>query len=277
MTSRPNPKAFMYLALGTVVIGGGLCYFQYTKLGEVKSRVAKLKTEVSDPNAVKARLDDSSMKLEGAKQSLVHLEANVSSAAYVPSLLQDLDTYGKQNGIAVTGVRPAPKKPGEDAAKAKSQKPYDELNIQVTGTGSFDSVEKFVTNLPSFPKIVAARMVSIEPARSSGPDAKPGLLNVTVQLKAYVFKADAPADLISTTATPGAKAPGATTSGASAPAANGAGTPATAGAPTTGAPVKPGATAPAAAPMTTAAPGSKHAGSTVKTALARARRVPVEG
>src|SRR5579863_10082134 len=186
MTSRPNPKAFMYLALGTVAVGGGLCYFQYTKYGEIQSRLGKLRTEVSDPKAVQSQLDASNMQLEGAKQALLHLEANVSSVAYVPSLLQDLDGFGKQNGIAVTGVRPQPKVAGEEAKAAKSSKPYDELNIQVTGTGSFDAIEKFVSNLSTFPKIVAARMVSIEPQRGTRPGDQKGLLNMTVQLKAYV-------------------------------------------------------------------------------------------
>ncbi|HLK13785.1 MAG TPA: type 4a pilus biogenesis protein PilO [Fimbriimonadaceae bacterium] len=281
MTSRPNPKAFMYLALGTVVVGGALCYFQYTKLGEINGRVAKLRTEVSDPKAVQARLEQSTMKLEGAKQSLVHLEANVSSAAYVPSLLQDLDAFGKSNGIAVTGVRPAPKKPGDDdPSKKKDSKPYDELTIQVTGTGSFDSVEKFVTNLPTFPKIVAAKMVSIEPARSSAPNAKSGLVNVTVQLRAYIFKADAQAAAPATGAPSGAPAagtPGATTAPAGTTATPGQGT-----AQGTKPATKPGPAGAASTPandpnakLKVSAPA--NAGPTVKTAFAKARRVRVEG
>lgn len=269
MTSRPNPKAFMYLALGTVAIGGGLCYFQYTKLGEVKARVAKLRSEVSDPGAVKTRLDQSNLQLEGAKQSLVHLEANVSSAAYVPSLLRDLDGYGKQNGIAVTGVRPAQKKAGEDDAKARAKRPYDELNIQVTGTGTFDSIQNFVTNLAKFPKIVAARMVSIEPARASGPSAKPGLLNMTVQLKAYVFKQDASQAV----GAPASATPATTTSGVATPPTGGTATPASAAAPAKGVPATTGAPTPAAK----ATPVVKQPTLTGKTALARAGRVRVEG
>ena len=273
MTSRPNPKAFMYLALGTVVVGGGLCYFQYTKFGDVKSRIVKLRTEVSDPKAVQSRLDASNIQLEGAKQVLLHLEANVSSAAYVPSLLRDLDGYGKQNGITVTGVRPTPKQLTVAEAKSKVVKPYDELSIQITGTGSFDAIENFVTNLPTFPKIVAARMISIEPARSSGPDAKTGLLNMTVQIKAYVFKADAESVAA---ATPGATAPTTTISGASAPVLKGA-APATQSVPATGSPANPGTAAHAATPETTPTPTEKRPAPVGKTAFGRARRVRVEG
>jgi Tfp pilus assembly protein PilO len=283
MTSRPNPKAFMYLALGTVVIGGGLCYFQYTKFGEVQSRLVKLRGEVSDPKAVQSRLDASNMQLEGARQSLIHLEANVSSAAYVPSLLHDLDGYGKQNGIAVTGVRPAPKSTSAADAKAKASKPYDELNIQITGTGSFDSIQKFVSNLPTFPKIVAARMVTIEPSRGAGPDAKQGVLNMTVQIKAYVFKADEAIDGTAPTAQgtpasaalPGATAPTKAISGASAPATSGA-LPASQVGPAKGAPVKSGGTAPTVPPATLPTPAAKQS-APGKTAFGKARRVRVEG
>jgi Tfp pilus assembly protein PilO len=256
----------MYLALGTVVVGGSLCYFEYTRLGDVERRVSKLRTEVSDPKAVKTRLDQSSMKLEGAQQSLMHLEANVSSAAYVPSLLRDLDGYGKQNGIAVTGVRPAPKKPGDDEAKSKNQKPYDELSIQVTGQGDFDSIENFVANLPKFPKIVAARMISIEPARTSGPEKKTGLLNMTVELKAYVFKADAPATTTATTSGPGTPVPNTAITGAGAPATASATTSATGSAPSTGGPSKPGSPAPAELPKTSASPVANSPAPTAKTA-----------
>ena len=277
MTSRPNPKAFMYLALGTVVVGGGLCSFEYTKLGDVRGRVSKLRAEVSDPKAVKDRLDQSGMKLEGARRSLMHLEATVSSAAYVPSLLRDLDGFGKQNGIAVTGVRPAPKKPGDDVAKVKVQKPYDELSIQVTGTGTFGAIQNFVSNLPSFPKIVAARMVSIEPARSSNPETKSGLLSMTVQLTAYIFKGDAP-DVGS--AAPALMPPsrngitGAPVPNAfeAAPQPAGHGVVRTSGAL---APVgKPGF---GADPPTTIPPAGKRPAPTAKTALRGAWRVRVEG
>lgn len=227
MTSRPNPKAFMYLALGTVVIGGGLCYFQYTKLGDVKARVAKLKTEVSDPNAVRTRLADSDRQLQGAQESLKHLEANVSSAAYVPSLLHDLDSYGRQNGIVVTGVRPEPKRPGDDNKAKAAKKPYDELSIQVTGTGSFGAIENFVTNLSTFPKIVAARMVSIEPERGVAKDANAGMLNMTVELRAYVFKEDGSnpaASMATSTAAVAGGASSAATAATAAPAPGAIGT-----------------------------------------------------
>lgn len=273
MSSRPNPKAFMYLALGTVVVGGGLCYFQYTKLGDINSRVAKLKTEVSDPNAVKSRLEQSNIKLEGAQQSLKHLEANVSSAAYVPSLLHDLDDYGKKNGISVTGVRPAQKMPGDD--KDKAAKPYDELNIQVTGSGSFDAIENFVTNLSTFPKIVAARLVSIEPIRGAGSDAKPGELNMTVQLKAYVFKPDASDAAAKTaTATTPAAANGAAPTAAS-PAPGSTGAPTNGASPANGA--APAATAPATKNQMTTTPAVNQPAVKGKTALARTRGVRVEG
>ncbi|MHB8637251.1 MAG: type IV pilus inner membrane component PilO [Fimbriimonadaceae bacterium] len=276
MTSRPNPKAFMYLALSTVLVGGGLCYYQFTKLGDLRGRVAKLRGEVSDPKSVKEKLDQSSMKLQGAQQSLMHLEANVSSAAYVPSLLRDLDGYGKQNGIDVTGVRPAPPKPGDDVAKAKATKPYDELNIQVTGTGSFKSIENFVANLPSFPKIVAARMVSIEPARTSAADAKPGTLNMTVQLLAYVFKGDASAQASTTPTQATTQAPANAITGVSASPTGSAAATAQGGTPPDGAPATPGSPVQAATPNTTVPPAPKRPAQ-VKTALGRARRVRVEG
>ena len=267
MSSRPNPKAFMYLAVGAIVAGGAACFFEYTKLGSANDNVAKLRTQVSDPKEVQKKLDDSNMKLEGAKQSLAHLEVNVSSAAYVPSMLRDLDSFGRQNGITVTGVKPTPKHSDNPAADAK--KPYDELVIQVTGNGSFDAIKSFVENLSKFPKVVATHMISIEPVRTSGPDTPKGLLAMTVELKAYVFKQDAdtkgvaattPTGSAGTPAKPGTASTTAPTSGAGA---------------TPGTPAK-GSEAPAGAQPAPASPAPAHPGDR-KTASLSARRVRSEG
>jgi Tfp pilus assembly protein PilO len=191
----------MYLALATVSIGGMLCYFQFSKYQEVERRVSLLAGQVKDAQSVKPRLADAETKVQGARDSLKHLESSVSASAYIPSLLHDLDAFGRANGLDVTGVRPSDKKTGDD--KTKDQ-PYKELSIQVTGTGSYDAIEKFVDNLPTFPKIVAARMVSIQPNNAAkGTADASNQLQLTVDLRAYVFRDDGKADAATPSTAPG--------------------------------------------------------------------------
>ena len=193
----PNPKIFLILTIVTVLAGSGLSYMQYNAYSEVTADVQKLKTEAKDPAEVQLELDDMIVKLNDTRAKLTHLEASVPEMEYVPTLLKELEKLGKQCGIEVTGVRPVPLqvKPAVKAENSESKKaarkPYNELDIEVKGRGNYGSAMRFINGLTTFPKIVAARTVSMQPK----VDAKNGVagapkLDVTIELRSYLFPLD---------------------------------------------------------------------------------------
>lgn len=207
MKRSPNPRTYMLMAIGTLALGAVASYFGYSQMTGVEAQVAELRTQVKDEKEVQKELDSSKAKLEECATQLKHLEEGVPDFAYIPSLMTELEKAGKQFGIKILGVRPIPKPivPGkkEDASK----KAYDELAIEVKGFGNYGSVMRFVNSLQQFPKIVAARSVSLTPKADPG-QTRPDL-DVVVELRAYVFpetkKAEAPKDEAAKTASLGVK------------------------------------------------------------------------
>lgn len=191
MTRSPNPKTYMIMAIGTFVIGLGASYFGYSRVTGVQGEVSALKTEVKDEKEVQAELDKAKSTLDECALKLQHLEQGVPQLAYVPTLMTELEKTGKQFGIKVLGVRPVVKQAapakieGQEELGAPKKKAYEEMTIEVKGIGSYGSVMRWVNALQQFPKIVAARSVTLSPKVEPG---KADLsLDVTVELRAYVF------------------------------------------------------------------------------------------
>lgn len=191
MKRSPNPKFYLLMALGTLVAGSVLVSTQASRLGDKRATVERLRQESQDENQVRERLASSATLLEEARVKLEHLEQNIPSAAYIPTMLQELEKVGNEQGIKVVGVRPAMRmiaRPKVDGTAAEPiRKPYDELDIEVKGRGSYEAIENFVKSLQSFPKIVAARMVSVSPHIDPLNPTEPQL-EIAVELRAYLFK-----------------------------------------------------------------------------------------
>lgn len=186
MKKTPNPKLFLLLTAVTLLAGFGMVYFQYNSLSDIQNHVETLKKDAKDEKTVRAELLVSQTKLDALNIKLTHLEAGIPDAAYIPTMLKELEATGKQNGIAVLGVRPvvAPtNKKDSEAAK----KPYQEIGIEIKGRGDYGNVLKFLTALNTFPKIVATKTVSIVPKTASDKPHEKPTLDVTIEVKAYLF------------------------------------------------------------------------------------------
>jgi len=191
---RHNAKFWILLSALGLVGGACLVGFQYSTLNADKDRVSKLQAQTQDESAVQAQLTKSQQDLDAAKSQLANLEQGIPSTAYVPTMLQELAKTGNDCGIAVTGVRPVPKTAASTAAAASANgttavaKPaYDELDIEVKGRGTYSAAQKFIQALQKFPKIVGARTVEVTPCLEPN-DAQQGLLDITIGLRAYLFK-----------------------------------------------------------------------------------------
>lgn len=189
MTRQPNPKFYLGLTVGALVLGGGLAYWQSTVAADIESRVVKLRSDARNPDQLQREVDESNAEIYEVGSKLAHLERGVPEMAYVPTLLQELEQRGKANGIEVLGVRPivtqAP--PKSKDGEPKVRKPYTELDIEVRGRGNYAATLRFVQDLQAFPKILAARTVSMVPKQDFLDSSGSPLLDTTVQLRAYLF------------------------------------------------------------------------------------------
>lgn len=197
MTKRPNSKIFIGLTALTVVGGSFLSYMQWQSLGAAQDNVDALRKDAKNESQVQAELEAARTSLEETRQKLDHLEKGVSEVAYVPTFLKEIEKSGKEAGLTVLGVRPlaappAPIKKVEAEGDAPPpKKEYTEMNIEVRCRGNYQSVMNFTEALRMFPKIVAARTVSIQPKTGPIADgASQPLLEVTFELKSFVFPSD---------------------------------------------------------------------------------------
>jgi len=183
----PNPKIFVFLALGTFVAGAGMNYMAYSGLTEAQGHIHELTGQVRPTKQVEAELEKSNTELAAMDTQLKHLEAGLPDYAYVPTMMSELEQLGKANGIEVSGVRPTPPPAINPKAGEKTErKPYDELIIEVKGHGKYGDVMRFVEGLQKFPKIVAIRTMSMAPKNDpTSPDKNK--LDITIEMKAFVF------------------------------------------------------------------------------------------
>lgn len=177
-------KSIALMALAVVAIGGGLVYWQYSARGKAEAKVKFLESQIPDEQQLQADLTASQTELAKYRTDLEHLEKSIPSSAYVPTLLKELEVVGNQNKLAVTGVRPVQAVavgPG-----MQDDKPYEELEIDITGQGTYGAVMDLVASLQRFPKILAVRTIGLAPKQD--PLKKTSDLDATVRLRAFVFK-----------------------------------------------------------------------------------------
>jgi Tfp pilus assembly protein PilO len=192
VNASPNPTIFAALAAAGLVIGAGVTFWQYGQMSDHAGRIAILRGEVQDEGKMRERLVKVEEDLSTSSRKLHHLELGVPTDEYVPTLLKELETTGRQSFIDVLGVRPLPKRQeparstqDKDGAGRPARKAYDELDIEVSGAGSYAAVSRFLDALQTFPKIAEVRSVTLTPERGAvGVSPK---LNVTIQIRAFVF------------------------------------------------------------------------------------------
>lgn len=183
MRSQEALKSVMLLAVAVIAIGGGLVYWQYSARSSAEQRVQAIEAEMPNEQEIQNDLQESQMQLAEYRTQLEHLEKSVPSIAYVPTLLRELEIMGKENDIVVTGVRPVPVSLSTDDPE---EKPYQELEIDITGQGTYAAVLNMIGAIQVFPKVMALKTVNLAPRQ--GAQTRTKELDVTIRVKAYVFK-----------------------------------------------------------------------------------------
>lgn len=191
----PSPTPFIILTFVLFVTASALGYWQYTKMSSVQSNVEKLASDLQNAQQLQTKALRVKLILAESLEKLQHLEAGVSTAAYVPTLLKELESVGRSCNLDIIGVRPLPmtsdKKKKKSADENKSseslqRKPYQELDLEVKSQGSFQNQMLFLQRLQDFPKIVGVQSVSVNP--KMGKDGKTvETLEAVFVIRVYVF------------------------------------------------------------------------------------------
>jgi len=187
MNAKPRPMLFLAMACLALLIGGGANYWQYSQFQDAQSEAKNLDTKLKNAKAIQEELQGSVLELAASSEKLKHLEMSVPEIAYVPTLLTELETVGKQHGIRVMGVRPlAPKQEPVEKGVKRPKKAYEEIDIEVKGKGKYAAVLQFLSALRRFPKIVSVKTTTLTPKREIKDIGAPNL-ELTVELRAFLF------------------------------------------------------------------------------------------
>lgn len=194
-----------------LAIAGILIYMIGAKRVSVATKTLDSKQkQVEDSKKIAGRLVQAQENYEKAQAELGFLETSVSTYAYVPTLLGQIEDLGKTYNLRVCAVRPqksepppppAIKRTSEDPSaapensssasnatgNAEATKPYEELQIEIELEGSYWCVHDFLQSLTQFPKIVAVKEVRIAPTDALSRRGSPKLA-VRLVVTAFIFK-----------------------------------------------------------------------------------------
>lgn len=199
-TGNSKMVGLIAAAVGVFLGVSGLCYYQFTQFADLGKDVVELQLKIENEGNIQGELDEINAMVADSRSKLDHLERGVPPKAYIPTMMTELESLGKTNKIEVLGVRPlpkkataAPKKTEDGKVVAPPAKPYEEQDLEVKGTGEYMDVLAFLTALERFPKIVKVNQVTLIPKQDfKNPGKTTGRLDIAVELRAYLFKQDAP-------------------------------------------------------------------------------------
>lgn len=206
---RPSKKAIVLLAtvaIGEIAATTGIFLQQQAAYARASATLAAKEQEREEGKRLTSKLVGSQEALEQARQRLRYLEASVPRAAYVPTMLRQIEKLATITNNSVLGIRPElekPKKvtkrerkrdPEADEKAAKNPvveepvaAPYDRLRIQLNMDGTYASTQRFLDELTRFPKIMAVEAVTLRPRTNSERETG-SRLSADLTVVAFIWK-----------------------------------------------------------------------------------------
>jgi Tfp pilus assembly protein PilO len=206
---KPSKKAIIFLsalAVGLVAATTGIFLQQQAAYARASAVLEQKEQEREEGKRLATKLVGSQEALQRDRQRLRFLEAGVPRAAYVPTLLRQIERMATNTQNRVLGIRPELEKPkrvtkqqrrrdpeaDEKAAKnpvveQPENAPYDRLRIQLNLRGSYASTQRFMQELTKFPKIMAVEGMSLRPRPSQDGAPGPGL-SADLTVVAFIWK-----------------------------------------------------------------------------------------
>ncbi len=221
---RPSKRQAILLGvvLGIVILAAaGLYVAISSKSAQLSQELAASKKRLAESRQLASRLVQCQNEYRAVEAKLTHLETFMPTAAYVPTLLQQIEDLAIKNHCTVVSIRPEDKpaasakssgsaEEGKSAGSAagsastsenytntpapqKSDRiagiDYDSQEFSIDIQGKYWDLVHLVEGLNSFPKIVAIGSVNIAPSPSAAGSGKVSHdLNLHIQMTAYLLK-----------------------------------------------------------------------------------------
>jgi Tfp pilus assembly protein PilO len=223
---KANSRNAIVFVVVAVLIFGGVVFGFVTMSEQLHSLDAELndkQKKVDDAKQIARTLEESRLQYEDAQAQLHNMEASVSTQAYVPTLLKQVESLAKLVKLNVLSVRPVKEQPkpapppaketdatAKDTPTKEAPKLYDELKINIDVEGKYVRALDFVYKLTSFPKIISVNSITLAPISAQEAALAGGSpnLRVSMNITAFVLKeakqADSDAETKEDTGTTGA-------------------------------------------------------------------------
>lgn len=183
-----------------LILTCGLVYKnRAARLHQLELQVREKEEKLANSAKIARQLASVEAKYFDAEAKLGILEQGVSTKAYVPTLLRQIEDLGKKVGLRVVGVRPRPQIAATTSApstaesdkkkeqKPKKPEPYEKLDIDIELDGKYWNVVRFLEEITYFPKIITVNGIQItpetQPMKTSQPD-----LTVRLSTTAFILK-----------------------------------------------------------------------------------------
>lgn len=195
---KPSKNSLIYLSLAAFVLFM-ICSFTYinraSKIHALKAKIHDREQRLADSEKTVRQLSVVEQDYLDAQAMLGALEKGVSTRAYVPTFLRQLEELGKSVNMQVVSVRPRAQeqKPivtessGGQSSAPKKPEPYDKLDIDIEAKCKFWDAVNFLDKVTTFPKVIAVKDVQIIPIKI-GEELGSPLLSVRISTTAFILK-----------------------------------------------------------------------------------------
>lgn len=195
---RPSKRTAIIMGslAGVIFLAtGGLYFWQTSEIEKIEKDVLAKQDEVHQGERVAKQLELVRQDAAAVDGKLRFLEQNVSSGAYIPTMLQQMEKRANSFGLVATNSRhsievppPPPPLSREDQKAGKKPPPpppYNKARIEMDLTGTYGNVARFVHSLIRFEKIIAVNSV-MEQTKMEPTNTSP-TLSVRIVMTGYVF------------------------------------------------------------------------------------------
>lgn len=180
-------------ALGVeVLVCAGLVMSVHTKKAAMEQTLTGKETALSNVRTVSAGLPGLHAQYEKMVAQVRNLEEGLPPAEYIPTLLGDIEQTAIASGVRIVEFRPKAVPPSTGSATTETTTSgCTQQMFDMTVTGSYGHIQKYLQSLTRFRKILALNSIKMQPTASSKAKTSPDL-TATLSLTAYVLPPVAP-------------------------------------------------------------------------------------
>lgn len=179
----------------TLLLGIGSAYFPFSMIMESQARLDEKQKALKNARQAPAQLRQLQEQLTQIQRNLAFLEQGVSEAAYIPTMLKQIEETARSLNLKIVAIRPQQPAQTNTGGNTQNQnqkpqsKPYEEQLIEISLQGQFWNVMRFLRQLDEYPKILAVQAMNLQTKSIAQQSAETNPdLEVKLTVKAFIFR-----------------------------------------------------------------------------------------